>query len=209
MVAPTVGLTGGIASGKSTVARFFEELGIAVVDADQIAREVVRPGTTALRKIVEAFGEGVLLPDGTLNRPALGEIVFEDEAARKKLNQITHPRIAAVSAERILQASQKGGPYVIYEAALLIENGIHKMLPVTILVAADPETQIRRVVERDGLGRESARARLSSQLSLEEKRDACDIVIENDGTLEDLKARTKEVHEALVRRFQSEENGAP
>ena len=196
-----VGLTGGIASGKSTVARFFAELGIPVVDADQIAREVVKPGTEGLAAIVAEFGEGVLAADGTLDRKKLGAIVFDDAGARAKLNAITHPRIGAVSAQRVTELSGGGAPYVLYEAALLVENGIHRGLPALVVVSAKRETQLARMIERDGFTEKEAEARLDAQLPLAKKLEVADFVVDNDGDLETTRARVREVHEALLERF--------
>ncbi len=201
MAVPTVGLTGGIACGKSTVARFLLELGIPVVDADQIARDVVAPGTEGLAEIVEAFGPEVLLPDGTLDRKKLGDRVFGDSVARAKLNAITHPRIGAASAARMAEIAESGAPYLVYEAALLVENGIHRALAALVVVAASEETQLRRLMARDEIDEAAARARIESQLPLADKVAAADYVIENDGTLEDARERTREVHEQLLERF--------
>jgi dephospho-CoA kinase len=204
----TVGLTGGIASGKSTVKALFEELGVPVVDADQIAREVVAPGTAGLREIVAAFGEEMLAADGTLDRKKLASVVFEDVEARARLNAITHPRIAARSAERMAEVAAKtGAPYVLYEAALLVENGIHRMLPALVLVALDEETQLARLVARDGLTAEEARARLAAQLPLAKKLEVADYVIDNGGTVDETRARVHEVHRALTARFGGANDG--
>src|SRR5690606_29018251 len=129
-----------------------------VVDADQIARDVVAPGTEGLAEIVEAFGREVLLPDGTLDRKRLGDRVFADPAARAKLNAITHPRIGAASAARMAELAETGAPYLIYEAALLVENGIHRAMAALVVVTARPETQLRRLMARDGIDEAAARA---------------------------------------------------
>lgn len=201
MAVPTVGLTGGIACGKSTIARFFAELGIPVIDADRLAREVVEPGTEALADIVDAFGEEVLLPDGSLDRKKLGDRVFSDRAARMRLNAITHPRIAAASARRMSELADVGAPYVIYEAALLVENGIHRAMGALVVVSARPETQLRRLMERDGIDEEAAQARIDSQLPLGEKVAVADYVIQNDGSLGEARRRVLDVHGALTKRF--------
>lgn len=201
MSVPTVGLTGGIASGKSTVAQLFHALGIPIVDADHIAREVVAPGTDGLRDIVATFGSDVLAEDGSLDRPALGEKVFADSEARAKLNTITHPRIAALSAERIRALQQSGAPYLLYEAALLVEGGLHRQLAALVVVAAEPETQLQRIMARDGLSRGRARERIDAQLPLARKLEVADYVIHNDGDLEQTRSRVEEVHRALSQRF--------
>jgi len=199
----TVGLTGGIASGKSTVAQTFAALGVPIVDADQVAREVVAEGSEGLREIVAAFGKGMLLADGTLDRKALGARVFSDDEARRQLNAITHPRIAARSMERMTEIAGEA-PYVLYEAALLVENGLHQMLAALVVVAASEETQIDRMGARDGLDEEAARARIAAQLPLADKVRAADYVIDNDGDRVTTERRVHEVHGALMARFGGE-----
>ncbi len=197
-----VGLTGGIACGKSTVAAIFVELGVPVVDADQIAREVVAPGSEGLAEVVREFGADVLGPDGALDRKALGAIVFADEARRRRLESITHPRIAARSMERFGElAASADAAYGIYEAALLVENGSHRMFAALVVVAATPAAQLARLIARDGLDEGAARARIAAQLPIEQKRALADHVIDNDGDRASLAARTREVHDALARRF--------
>jgi dephospho-CoA kinase len=200
MVLRTVGLTGGIASGKSTVARAFAELGVPIVDADRIARDVVVPGSEGLAAIVAAFGPGVLDESGALDRKKLGEIVFADPDARKRLNAITHPRIAARSAAE-LAAIPESVPYAIYEAALLVENGIHRALPALVVVAVDHETQIARLMKRDGVDRSAAEQRIGAQLPLADKVSVADFVIDNGGTEEQTRAEVARVHRALLDRF--------
>ncbi len=179
-MAHVIGLTGGIASGKSTVARLLKERGAAIVDADLIARQVVEPGQPALAELIARFGLSILAPGGTLDRKRLGAIAFSDPAARADLNKITHPRITAASAAAIASWADAGAGVVFYEAALLVENGSHRALPALIVVSASPEVQLARVISRDGLSREDAEKRLASQLSLEDKRKAATWVIEND-----------------------------
>ena len=147
-----VGLTGGIACGKSTVASIFAELGVPIVDADQISREVVEPGSAGLAEIVSTFGAEVLCADGTLNRKALGAIVFADDAKRRRLESITHPRIAARSMQRFGELAARGGvAYGLYEAALLVENGSYKMFAALVVVSSPSAMQLERVMTRDGL----------------------------------------------------------
>lgn len=197
-----VGLTGGIGSGKSTVARYFaDELGVPVVDADQVARDVVEPGTPGLAAVVEAFGEGVLDADGRLDRKALGALVFEDPEKRRTLESILHPRIAALSMQRFAALAAEGHAYALYEAALLVETGRHDTFAALIVVAVDPDTQLARVLERDDLSAEDARARIDSQLPLAEKAEVADYVVDNTGSLERTFAQAREVHEALLARF--------
>lgn len=196
-----VGLTGGIGSGKSTVARMFADEGVPIVDADQVAREVVEPGTEGLDAVVEAFGEGVLAADGTLDRKKVGERVFADAGARKQLESILHPRIAQASMAHFARLAGEGHPYAIYEAALLVENGSYRMMGALVVVTASEATQIARVRARDGLSEADARARIAAQLPLEDKVRVADYVIENDGSLEAVRRRTREVHFALLERF--------
>jgi dephospho-CoA kinase len=199
-----VGLTGGIASGKSTVARAFVGLGVPVVDADQLAREVVAPGTPGLLDITRTFGEQLLLADGSLDRKALGALVFADAAARAKLNAITHPRIAQAGAARLAELAKLGAPYAVYEAALIVENGLYRTMAALVVVAASYEVQVERVLLRDKLGVPDAQARIAAQSSLDEKLKVADFVIHNDGPLEALTERVAEVHELLLAKI-----GAP
>jgi len=196
-----VGLTGGIGSGKSTVARMFAEQGVPVVDADQIAREVVEPGTEGLRAVVEAFSEDVLDEAGRLDRAKLAERVFSDAAARERLESILHPRIAAASRARLGELARAGHPYAVYEAALLVENRSYETTQALVVVSASEQTQIARVCARDGVDEEAARSRIAAQLPLRDKVAVADYVISNDGSLEQTRARTLEVHRALSARF--------
>lgn len=192
-----VGLTGGIASGKSTVSKLLAERGAVVVDADLVAREVVEPGTPALAQIVAVFGEGVLQPDGSLDRDALGAIVFADADANKKLRAITHPAIGARIAEMI-DAVRDTDAIVVLDAPLLVEAGWTGM-PL-IVVAADPDIQVDRMVRDRDMAEDDARSRMAAQASLEDKLAKADIVIWNNGSLADLEARVDEVWADLVAR---------
>jgi dephospho-CoA kinase len=176
-----IGLTGGIASGKSTVARLLARRGAAVVDADLLARQVVEPGQPALAELVARFGPTILRPEGTLDRKRLGAIAFADPAARADLGRITHPRIAAASAAAIATWADAGASVVFYEAALLVENRTHLGLAGLIVVAAAPETQLARLVARDGLAPEEATARIVAQAPLSDKLAAATWVVRNDG----------------------------
>lgn len=200
MTLPTVGLTGGIASGKSTVARAFAELGVPVVDADLLAREVVEPGTEGLAAIVRVFGADVLNADGTLHRKALGARVFADAALRAQLNAITHPRIAALGAQRMQEIARTGAPYVLYEAALIVENGMYRGMHALVVVAVEEAAQIERLKARDALNDDEARARLAAQAPLAHKLAAADFVIDNSGERDQTLTRVNEVHEALLSR---------
>jgi dephospho-CoA kinase len=178
-----IGLTGGIASGKSTAARILAELGARVVDADQIARDVVARGQPALAEIAAAFGDEVLLPDGTLDRKRMGALVFADPDLRRKLNAITHPRIAAATQARLGELRDAGEPLAVYEAALMVENGAQAGLDGLIVVACAAPTQRARLMARDGLTGAEADARLAAQLPLADKIAVADWVIDSNGTL--------------------------
>ncbi len=198
---PTIGLTGGIASGKSCVARVLAQQGVGVVDADALAREVVAAGSEGLREVVEAFGSGVLLADGSLDRTRLAAIVFDDEQARRRLQAITHPRIGRLSAERLTALAARGAPYVVYDAPLLVEVGAHRGFDALIVVAADEATQVARAVTRDRADEQETRRRIAAQLPLARKIEVADYVIQNDGSLQELEHRTLAVHREIMRRF--------
>ena len=201
---PVVGLTGGIACGKTTVAQMFGDLGIPVIDADVLAREVVEPGTPGLARIVEAFGEDVLDAHGHLDRKRLADVVFEDEQARGKLNGILHPLIGAAGAEHIANLQDSPAPYILYEAALLVETGSYRAFSALVVVSADETVQRARLVERDHSTKEEADARIASQLPLTEKTAVADYVVVNDGDLEATRSQVVTVHEKLVSRFSQE-----
>jgi dephospho-CoA kinase len=191
------GLTGGIASGKSTVSQMFRSLGAELIDADQIAREVVEPGQPALAEIAACF-PGVLTPDGRLDRAALGKRVFADESDRLTLNAIIHPRIQQAVAARTQALEERGVAQVLYDAPLLIENGLHHAMNGVILVAVPPEVQQARLVARDGLSSQEAQARIASQLPLEEKRRHATWVVDNTGSLEATRAQVDAIWREIV-----------
>lgn len=193
-------LSGGIASGKSTVAAMLEARGARVIDADEIAREVVEPGTEGLAEIVAAFGADILLPDGTLNRDALGQRVFADAEQRGKLNAILHPKIFMRSLERMQEALQADARPVFYDAALLVENGAYEHFDGLVIIAADVETQIERLHKRNQLSRSESLERIESQLPIEKKVEVADYVIWNTGSLDELEARVDEVLTAITAR---------
>jgi dephospho-CoA kinase len=177
-----VGLTGGVATGKSTVAKMFKQCGAVVVDADELAHDVVKPGKPAWREIVETFGKTVLNPDRTLNRRALGAIVIGQPAKRRRLERNIHPRVAREQKRLTRQAARKNpDAVVIYDVPLLFEAGIDKRVDQTIVVTADRETQIARLKKRNGLSRAEALRRIRSQMPLAKKVHLADILI--DGTL--------------------------
>ena len=198
---PIVGLTGGIASGKSEVASVLRREGVPVVDADEVAREVVSPGSAGLYEIVAAFGESLLAADGSLDREALGRIAFADAGARRRLEAITHPRIGELSLARLAEAARTAAPYVVYEAPLLVETGAYRGLAVLVVVAASVDAQVARVARRNGLDGPSARARIAAQLPLTDKIAVADWVIENDDTLTTLRERALATHRAILARF--------
>jgi dephospho-CoA kinase len=198
------GLTGGIASGKSTVAARFRELGLPVLDADQLSRQAVAPGTSGLSEIVKHFGEGVLREDGTLDRAKLGAIVFSDEEKRRTLNRILHPRIAARTMDAAQGLMERGETLGCYEASLIVENGLQDRFRPLVVVAASDEAQVARVMARDGLGEAEARARIAAQMPVSEKVKAADYVIHNDGSLEDLLRKADAVLEAIKKRVAAE-----
>lgn len=172
-----VGLTGGVATGKSTVAKMFTRCGAVVIDADELAREVVKPGKPAWRKIVKTFGKGVLNPDRTINRQALGDIIFSQPGKRRALERIIHPPVAREQMRLTRQAARKNpNVVVIYDVPLLFEAGIDKRVDRTIVVTADRETQIARLKQRNGLTRTEALRRIKSQMPLAEKRRRADYV---------------------------------
>ncbi len=204
-----VGLTGGIASGKSTVTNMLRELGIHVIDADEVARQIVEPGQPALREIVDIFGPEILDANGQLNRPALGQKIFADHALRKQLNAITHPRIAQAMMENAREATEQGHPFVVYDAALLVENQIHKFLDSLIVVAVDRPTQIERLIARDNSTLAEAEQRIDSQMSLEEKIAVADFIIDNHGTREQTRAQTQKVVESIRHNIQIRQTSKP
>ncbi len=180
-----IGLTGGIASGKSTVARILERLGAVIIDADLLSREAVLPGTPAHDAIVAEFGTGILLPNATIDRKSLGRIIFASPEARRRLEAITHPAIARLAEERIAEARRSDGPVTFYVAPLLIEAGAANRVDDIWVVYADRETQIARLTERDHIRREEAEQRLAAQIPMEEKAAYGSAVIDNRGTPEE------------------------
>jgi dephospho-CoA kinase len=188
-----LGLTGGIGSGKSMVASMFAQLGADVIDADQLAREVVEPGQPALEEIATAFGRDILLPDGRLDRGKLGRIIFADPVARGTLNAITHPRIRErMDAE--ITARRSGRGVLVVDIPLLYENDRSRAVETVIVVWVDAKTQLRRLQERDGLSVEEARQRIAAQMPLDEKRARADVVIDNSGSRESTRRQVEAVY---------------
>lgn len=184
-----IGLTGGIASGKSAVAAIMAEAGIAIIDADILAREAVEPGSTGLQQIRHMFGDCVIAADGTLDRQTLSAIIFADNEARKKLEGILHPAIAKLAEARLAELRQSGTKAAIYMAALLIEAGVTDRVDEIWVVYTDRTTQIGRICTRDNLPKEAAEQRLAAQMPMEEKCRFGKVIIENCGTLDELKAK--------------------
>jgi dephospho-CoA kinase len=194
----SVGLTGGIGVGKSEVSRLLVGCGAVLIDADRIAREVVAPGTPGLAAVVEAFGEDVLAPDGSLDRPKLGSIVFADPEKLAVLNSIVHPLVGARSRE--LETAAAEDAVVVHDVPLLTENGLAPLYDVVVVVDASPATQLDRLVRLRGMAEEDARARMAAQATREKRLEIADIVIDNDVSLERLERRVRDVWEELLRR---------
>jgi dephospho-CoA kinase len=189
------GLTGGVASGKSTVSAMLDELGAVVIDADVLAREAVAPGTDGLREVVEAFGPEVLTDAGELDRPAMGAIVFADAEKRRILEGIIHPRVRARGAE--IEAAAGRDDVVVHDIPLLAETGQAASFDVVIVVDVPTETQVQRMVELRGMTQEDAEARVAAQASREERLAIATHVVDNTGTLEELRRRVTEVYREL------------
>jgi dephospho-CoA kinase len=190
-----IGLTGGIASGKSTVAGLLAAKGAWIVDADQLARRVVGPGSPALSEIARSFGPEVIAADGALDRARLGELVFADESARERLNSIVHPGVLELSQDEIREAQSAGAGLVVYDVPLLFETERQGEFDGTLVAWVEPQTQLLRLRLRSDLSEADAQARIASQMPLERKRDLADWVIDNSGSLEE----TRDLVEALWR----------
>ena len=204
-----VGLTGGIATGKSTVAGVFRRLGAVVVDADRLAREVVAPGEPALAEIAREFGPKVLQPDGTLDRKRLGAIVFGDAGRRRRLEAITHPAIRARFLARLQALTDEGfDGLVVFDAPVMIESGGYRAMDRLVVVVTDEATQLARLMARDGISRGQALDRIRSQMPLADKARLADHVIDNSGDRAATEARTRAVHAALVRELAARGTGS-
>ncbi|WP_327322917.1 dephospho-CoA kinase [Streptomyces sp. NBC_01210] len=197
-----VGLTGGIGAGKSEVSRLLVSYGAVLIDADKIAREVVEPGTPGLAAVVEAFGPEILAADGTLDRPRLGSIVFSDPDRLAALNAIVHPLVGARSME--LEGTAGPDAVVIHDVPLLTENSLATLYDLVIVVDASPETQLDRLVRLRGMAESEARARMAAQATREQRRDIADLVIDNDGPLEQLEPQVRKVWAELTQRAAAE-----
>ncbi|MCY0962954.1 dephospho-CoA kinase [Streptomyces sp. H27-H5] len=193
-----VGLTGGIGAGKSEVSRLLAGYGAVVVDADRIAREVVEPGTPGLAAVVAAFGESVLAPDGTLDRPRLGSLVFTDAEKLRTLNAIVHPLVGARSAE--LEGAAGADAIVVHDVPLLTENGLAPLYDLVVVVDASPDTQLARLTARRGMTEDEARSRMAAQATREQRLAIATLVIDNDGPLEALEPQVRKMWEELTAR---------
>ncbi len=193
-----VGLTGGYASGKSTVAKMFVELGAALIDADQLAREVVEPEKAAWFEIVAHFGKGILLGNREIDRKALGEIIFNNKEERKRLNAIVHPRVLEEELKAIKKIREREPDAIaILSVPLLIESGHYRHCDKIIVVTVDEESHIKRLMARDGFTREEAVRRISAQMTLSEKVGYADFVIDNSGSIEDTESQVRNILNAL------------
>ncbi|HEX9693933.1 MAG TPA: dephospho-CoA kinase [Actinomycetota bacterium] len=187
-----VGLTGGIGTGKSTVARMLEKRGAVVFDADVLARQAVAPGTPGFEEVVERFGPNVLAPGGGLDREALASIVFSDPAARSDLEGIVHPEVRRMFAEGC-EEYRDSDRVVVFSAPLLVETGMHTAFDLLIVVSAPVATQIERLMRGRGMAERDVQARIAAQLPLEAKAEVADVLVDNEGTLEDLEGEVERV----------------
>jgi dephospho-CoA kinase len=194
-----VGLTGGIGSGKSTVARLLEKRGAVVFDADLLAREAVEPGTPGHAAVIERFGADVLAPGGELDREALASIVFADPAARRDLEQIVHPEVRRLFAEGS-EAYRDTDRVVVFSAPLLVETGMHTAFEVLVVVSATVVTQIERLMRQRGMSEPSIRARIDAQAPLEDKAAAADFLVDNEGSLDELESQVEQLWNDLSTR---------
>ncbi len=189
-----IGLTGGIASGKSTVSRMLQEQGAEIIDADSLVHEVTQPGTDCLRRIIEAFGPAFLNPDGSLNRRRLGRLVFNDEDELRKLNAIVHPQVIEIIKSRIenARASERPPEVLVVDAPLLIEAGLVPLVDEVWVVAVDQNTQMERLMTRDRLNIDETLARIRAQIPLEDKIKIADVVIDNSGGVAETECQVKQ-----------------
>lgn len=192
-----IGLTGGIGSGKTTVADLLRSHGLPIIDADLIARDIVKPGQPALAELAQAFGHDILNVDGSLNRSLLASRAFVDAEHTELLNSITHPRIQAETARRFAAAEAAGEKAVVYDMPLLVDNGLHQAMDLVVVVDVDAEKRVARLVAWRGLTEEDARRRLDAQISDEERLAAADVVIDNNGNLESLDRQVADLIERI------------
>lgn len=188
-----IGLTGGIGSGKSAVSQFLAELGVVIIDADKIGHEAYQPNTDTWRELIKAFGKQILAADNTIDRKKLGTIVFSNPGSLEKLNSIVHPKMFQITKEQIEKAHRRGVKVVILDAPILFEANWDQLVDEVWVVVADEANVIRRAMARMGLPEEQIRSRIRSQMSDEERVKRADVVIHNDGTMEALRAKVKEL----------------
>lgn len=198
-----IGLTGGIATGKSTVSAIFQEHGIPVVDADRIAHQLMKKDTEVYRDLVEAFGPEILGPSGEIAREKLGRIVFYDDTQLARLNRIVHPAVKRVMLEQVKQLQSDGSNIIVLDVPLLFESGFDTLCDCTVVVYTEETIQLERLMKRNGISREEALARINAQMPLKEKVKRADVVIDNSFTLE----KTKKQVEDLIKRLQRQEIG--
>lgn len=192
-----IGLTGGIGSGKSTVAKLLAEHGYVVVDADKIAREIMEPGSPVLDDVAAAFGDDLINEDGSLDRGELARKAFVDKQSTEKLNSITHPAIRSESERRFAAAEAAGEPAVVYDMPLLVELGMQRDMDLTVVVDVDAEERVRRLTDSRGLDEADARARIAQQIDADTRNAAADVIIDNNGAEADLKPQV----ERLIKRI--------
>ena len=194
-----VGLTGNIGSGKSTTVLIFAELGAHVIDADKVAHELLAPGSQVYANVLQAFGEAYLDPDGTINRRKLGEVVFASPEKLRLLNSLTHPEVRTVVLGRIVELEQSvRNGIVIVDAALMVESGFYKLFDKIIVASCDPALQISRVMSRDGLSAEEAKARIAAQMPVAEKLKVAHYTIETSGTWKQTREQTEAIYRDLL-----------
>lgn len=193
----TIGLTGGISSGKSTITSWFLEKGIIVLDADQIVRQLQKPGSQLLYDLAHEFGPSVILENGELARDVLGSIIFHDEAAKQKLNAMIHPLVKQKLVEGIEQAKARGEQLVVLDVPLLFESGFESLVERTLVVYVPREIQVKRLMKRDQIDESYALAKINSQMSLEKKRDLADYVLNNEYSMRELRTQFEQMFEML------------
>jgi dephospho-CoA kinase len=193
-----IGLTGGIASGKSTVSAKLKQLGAAIIDADLLSREVVSKGEIAYNRIVQCFGENILLPSGQINRKRLGSIVFSDKEKLALLNSITHPEIINKVKDRIQELKAAGEKVIVVDAAILIEMGLYKYMDSVWVVTVDKETQIKRLIERDRYDYRESENRINSQFTNDVRRKYADVIIDNNNSMEEVEKRLEELWHNII-----------
>ena len=196
-----LGLTGGIATGKTTISNYLKSINIPVLDADEYARKVVEPGTPGLAAITNTFGEQILQPDGSLNRKLLGQIVFNDSSARQTLNDITHPRIQQMMADELHRLAEQQTPLVILDIPLLLENNNVAGADAVMVVTIPESLQLTRLMQRNNLTEKEAQSRIAAQMPLVEKEKLADFVIDNSGTISNTQKQVEKVIQKIRQSF--------